>query len=76
MIRTVHGSIRDRKKAQRSRVRLNGEDVTSRCFYADDRVGVVGLYCVNAEGRKYVNAARTGAAKEWKHGAVCIRRAA
>jgi len=29
-------------------------EVTNRCFYADGRRGVVRLYRLNAEGRKYV----------------------
>jgi len=36
------------------RVFLNGEDVTSRCFYADGRRGVVRLYRLNERGKKFV----------------------
>lgn len=39
----------------RSRAWLNGVEVTRRCFYADSRRGIVRLYKLNAEGRKYVN---------------------
>jgi hypothetical protein len=60
MIRAVHAlSRQDRKKARRSRAWLNGEEVTSRCFYADDRRGIVGLYRLNADGEKYLEDPRT-----------------
>ena len=36
------------------RVWLNGVEVTNNCFYADGRRGVVRMYRLNAEGRKYV----------------------
>lgn len=45
---------RDRKRSRQTRVFLNGVDVTARCFYADGRRGVVRLYRLNAEGKKYV----------------------
>lgn len=45
---------RDRRKCYRTRVWFNGVDVTNRCFYADGRRGVVRLYRLNAEGRKFV----------------------
>lgn len=34
---------------------LNGEDVTERCFLADDETGEVGLYLRNEGGSFYVN---------------------
>lgn len=45
---------RDIKRARRTRVWFNGVDVTKRCFYADGRRGVVRLFKLNAEGKKYV----------------------
>jgi hypothetical protein len=45
---------RDLKRTRVARVWLNGVDMTSRCFYADGRRGVVRLYRVNAEGHKYI----------------------
>jgi hypothetical protein len=61
MTRDVHAaSKRDRRKARHSQAWLNGEEVTERCFYADDRRGVVGLYRLNAAGNKYVEDAQTG----------------
>lgn len=46
------------KQCQRTRVWLDGVDVTSRCFYADDSAGIVRLYRLNAEGKKYVEHAQ------------------
>jgi hypothetical protein len=37
-----------------TRVWLDGVEVTNRCFYADGRRGVVRLYRLNAEGRKFI----------------------
>jgi hypothetical protein len=50
----------DRKIARRLRVFFNGVDVTSRCFYADGRRGVVRLYKLNPFGQKYADHARGG----------------
>jgi hypothetical protein len=36
------------------RVLVDGEDVTDRCFQADDETGCVLLYSLNADGAKYV----------------------
>ena len=44
---------RNRKIARRLRVFLDGVEVTDRCFYADGRRGVVRLYKLDANGRKY-----------------------
>ncbi len=45
---------RNRKICRRGlRVFLDGVEVTSRCFYADGRRGVVRLYKLNADGKKY-----------------------
>lgn len=43
---------------------MNGEDVSARCFYADDRNGVVRLYKLNANGHKYVRG--TKGDPEWR----------
>lgn len=59
MIRNLHASSRrESRKGRRSRAWLNGVDVSSRCFYADDRAGVVRLYLVNVDGKKYVTAGK------------------
>jgi hypothetical protein len=44
---------RDQQKARCTRVFLNGVEVTKRCFYADGRRGVVRLYRLNADGKKF-----------------------
>jgi hypothetical protein len=49
---------RDRKRCLVTRVWLNGVEVTNRCFYADGRRGVVRLYKLNPEGKKYVENAQ------------------
>lgn len=88
MIRDVRSSNRRKqRKAIRSRAWLNGEEVTSRCFFADDRRGIVKLYRLNAEGRFYVERPyfehwnvpphlRPCVATEELHGRVRIGRAA
>lgn len=57
MVLNVHRR-RDWAKCMRARVWLNGEEVTSRCFYADGRRGVVRLHCHNASGRLYPDPTR------------------
>ena len=78
MIRDVHSSNRrKRKKAMRSRCWLNGEEVTSRCFYADDRAGVVRLYALDSHGLKYTKFDRDGwlyPVVEERHGCVRLTR--
>ncbi len=88
MIRTTRASShRDQKKCRHTRALLNGVDVSSRCFYADNRRGVVGLYKLNAEGKKYIehqyfehwavpSHLRPRVAREWLRGKVTIGRAA
>lgn len=49
---------------------LDGEDVTRRCFVADDRQGYAGLFLVDEEGRRVVD--RDGVAVEICHGDVRI----
>jgi hypothetical protein len=52
---SVYASNRkDRKRARRVRVWFNGQEVSDRCFCADDKRGIVGLYKVNERGAKYV----------------------
>lgn len=54
------------------KVLLNGEDVTARCFEADDQLGYVGLYR-HRNGRPYLDFSSSGeaqAAKEFLHGRV------
>ena len=76
MIRNIHGcNRRKQRKAMRSRAWLNGEEVTSRCYYADDRCGVVRLYLEDAEGRKHIDYRTGDAAREERHGKVRIERA-
>lgn len=51
---------RNRKSARRSmhcRAWLNGIEVTERCFYADPRRGVVRLFLLDVDAKKYVNRA-------------------
>jgi len=51
---TIDARLRRNRKIVRTlRVFLNDVEVTNRCFYADGRRGVVRLYKLNAEGRKY-----------------------
>lgn len=79
MIRNVYArSKRDKKKAMRSRAWLNDVEVTNRCFYADDRAGIVRLYRVSAAGSKYVvlNRHNCEAAREELRGRVRIGRQA
>src|SRR5687768_17159546 len=52
-------------------VLLDGEDVTRRCTFADDRAGVVQLFRVDEEGRFYVDPEnRAEAAREERRGVV------
>lgn len=46
---------RDRPRCFRVRVFLDGVDVTTRCFYADGRRGIVRLYSWTADGRPFLN---------------------
>ncbi len=46
---------RDRARCRQTRVWLDGEEVTTRCIYVDPRRGVVRLYRLNAEGKKYLD---------------------
>lgn len=48
---------RDLKRARRTRVWLDGVEVTARCFYADGRRGVVRLYAITPDGRFQVDPA-------------------
>jgi hypothetical protein len=65
---------RDQKRCFRTRVWLNGVEVSSRCFYADGRRGVVRLYRHNAEGHKYIE--DDHAATEERRGHVYFGRKA
>ena len=54
-------------------VALNGVEVTSRCFYADDERGEVRCYELNSEGQMYCLAVGAGALiVEILHGTVVI----
>lgn len=69
MTRTVlSGSRRMRKKAKRTRVFLNGFDVTRDCQVADDRVGRALLLDRNEGGHNFVGP--HGVARRWHHGVV------
>ena len=73
MIREVHAcSRRTYKKALHSRAWLNGVDVSRRCFYADDRRGIVRLYDLDAAGHYYRRGGSV--AKIERHGKVRIER--
>lgn len=45
---------RDLKRTRRTRVWLDGVEVTRRCFYADKRRGVVRLYRETADGQFFL----------------------
>jgi len=45
-----------------------GQDVTRRCFFADDTDGRAGLYLLNADGRRYIDRTQGRAAQEWVTG--------
>lgn len=66
---------RDRKRCRRARVWLDGVEVTSRCFYADGRRGVVRLFKHDANGHVVVNDTMDGIATEELHGHVRWGRA-
>jgi hypothetical protein len=75
VIRNIHASNRrDRKKA-RCRVFVNGDEVTARSYYADDRLGIVRLYRVNESGQFYLNERRE-VAREERRGQVRLERTA
>lgn len=76
MVRDVHAaSARQRQLAMRSRAWLDDVEVTDRCFYADDKHGIVRLFRLNAEGQKYVDPDTTMPATEECRGLVRIGRA-
>lgn len=60
----------DLRRCSKARVWLDDEEVTKRCFLADSDLGIVGLYRLDADGRKY----REGGiiAKEERRGVVRI----
>lgn len=52
----VNAFSRDRAQgalARRCRAWIDGQEITSRCYYADDARGVVRVYKLNDEGKKY-----------------------
>jgi hypothetical protein len=55
---------------QRYRALLNGEDVTTRCFLADEEEGIVGLYLRDDTGHFYKQG--DGAAHEFRKGVVTL----
>jgi hypothetical protein len=65
-------SRRNRKRARDSRVWLNGEEVTRRCFFANTRAGVVGLYKINEGGAKFLDASGRVATEQGR-GRVVVR---
>jgi len=60
------------KTHPRARVRVDGVDVSSRCFAADDERGFADCYRVNADGQKFLTADKSGPAKERLTGRVEI----
>lgn len=54
---------------RRCRVSLNGEDVTSRCWFYDTEFGVAGLY-LHKDGKPYYDSDVGGVAVEWRRGTV------
>jgi uncharacterized ParB-like nuclease family protein len=51
-------------------VTVNGTDVTNRCYYADDRAGLVRCFRHNGKGQCYYDRARDEAAREVLRGRV------
>ena len=65
--------IRDQARMyHRYRVLLGNEDVSNRCFLADDREHVVGLYLRDSTGHFYNDFATGEVAREFIHGHVTI----
>jgi len=62
----------DQERAARARVFLDDVDVTSRCYYVDTDRGVVGLYRLDADGRKYIDRTTGVVAAEERHGRVIL----
>lgn len=58
------------RECRLARVRVNGVDVTSRCFAADDEQGLAYCWALNAQGRKYADGNEV--AKELLTGDVVI----
>jgi hypothetical protein len=54
------------------RVLLDGEDVSDRCFMADDEAGLVGLYQRNETGHFFVLPGRNEPATEYVRGTVVL----
>ncbi len=65
--------MRDRRRCRNAKVWLNGRDVTHQCFYADGRRGVVRLYSLNADGKKFVTRPYGETATEEQRGRVVIQ---
>jgi hypothetical protein len=54
-------------------VYLDGEDVTKRCFFANDgKRGEVGLFKTDAYGKFYKDPYKGDAAREFKRGKVVV----
>jgi len=65
-----------RKRYERlrtTRVWINGEEVTTNCFYADPRRGVVRLYLRDGDGKRFVDRSTGEVAKEERRGRVKVR---
>jgi len=58
--------------AQNYRAFIDGEEVTGRCFLADDQMGIVGLYLTDAGGHFYFDVKLDDAAQEIRRGQVTI----
>jgi hypothetical protein len=57
---TVQKHLVERWHGRHWHVSLDGVDVTTRCFVADDRQGYVGLFQVNEQGVKIVHRGEVG----------------
>jgi hypothetical protein len=67
--------LRDRTAPTRYRsfrVFLDGNDVSDRCFLADDEQGIVGLYLRDESGHFYRQDDGIGAASEFRRGTVTL----
>lgn len=58
------------RRTMHARVWLNGVDVSSRCFYADGRRGVVRLYVLGDDGRPQLDETRKRLLVEERRGHV------
>ena len=71
---SYYKASRDFRLGRVRRCFLNGREITDQTFYCDTRRGIVRLYKLNAEGKKYLDPVTHEAAWEEKRGHVKLRR--